>query len=609
MSYEYSSSPGNQRFSPPNPLKIENYFVAAAGAFMMLMGIALLLALRDSVNEGNMGNTFGGLVIGAIMVGIGATASGLMASHLRFWFGRERPNNLTNGKFISEIMRQRALAFPEPKGALNGLLYSWIPDLIFSPVPLQHMAQRQFRNALTMAALLVSLCVALIGGKVGVGEVVWGRVSDWVGLIYLIIAGYLLLGKIGFGAISEAQPGLLQRNGLIFLIVFSIIGPLLMSLVATILPPITWLSPYPHIFLFLVTAVCIYTLLLFAILRQTNAAPPTEVSMEQQAWSINCQPGLVMGEFDRFMQDNWRDKIPNRVYWHGVPEIDMRQSAGKFSGGGIEETQPYMAMRQPLDFKAALGNPRHKLLIALDTVGAFCFLVSAIALFLYGNSVGHSGSSSTTLLYGFSFVFLGSYAFRAAHRLWKRFDFESRIVWIEMEGNYVSARMDHGNVMNDTVKTSSSVVQIESMTFRVWIAAFDTVTFGVDTERYVVATRGEPEVVHNLIRHLHEFALNQAIVVSPTSRTDIERHTALGLMNQLSRSSEGLANSTTDAQKLILSGTIPTSNDKPEGSEMAVLPSASENAVSRAAFCSGCGKPATQAASFCGFCGIRLQSV
>jgi hypothetical protein len=78
MSYEYSSSPGNQRFAPPNPLKIENFFVGVAGAFMMLMGIALLLALRASVNQGEMGNTFGGLVIGAIMIGIGATALGLI---------------------------------------------------------------------------------------------------------------------------------------------------------------------------------------------------------------------------------------------------------------------------------------------------------------------------------------------------------------------------------------------------------------------------------------------------------------------------------------------------------------------------------------------------
>lgn len=52
-------------------------------------------------------------------------------------------------------MRQRALEFREPSGPLNGLLYSWIHDLIYSPAPIQYLAQRQFQNGLTMTVLPV----------------------------------------------------------------------------------------------------------------------------------------------------------------------------------------------------------------------------------------------------------------------------------------------------------------------------------------------------------------------------------------------------------------------------------------------------------------------
>lgn len=630
MSFEYSSSPGNQRFSPPNPLKIENYFVGAAGAIMLLAGILLLFVLRAKVHEGaaggEVGSAVGGLLVGALLIGIGATMLGLMAAHLRFWFGRDRPGNLDSAKHIADILRQRALAFPEPKGALNGLLYSWIPDLIFSPMPLQRMAQRQFRNALTMVALFISLCVAIVGGKVGMGADAWARVADWVGLIYLLIAGYLLFDKLGFAA-TEQAGGVLQRNGLVFLIVFSIIGPLFLSLVARSLPPLSWLPIYPHIFVMLLMAIVIYSVFLFAVLRQTNAAPQTEVSMEQQAWSINCQPGLIMGEFDRVMQDNWREKIPNRVYWHQTPEIDLRKAAGNFHGGAVEETQPMMPLRQPLALGVALRSPRHELLVTLDGIGVLCFLVAAAGLFMYGLSAGQ-GAGGTALLYGLSFLTLGSYALRAAHRLWKRFDFESEIVWIEMEGSYVSAKMDHGNMLNDTIKTSSSVVQIESMTFRVWAAAFDTVTFGVDSQRYVVSTKGRPEMAHNLMQHLHHFAQNQAMIVAPTARRDIERHAVLAQMNHLSRTPEALSGALTDAQKLILSGAQTSDNaqmSEASASAQQPAPPAASPAVQPAAptavptvapstpapaaanqFCTECGTSLPTNAAFCSACGARV---
>jgi hypothetical protein len=122
MSYEYSSAPGNERFSPPNPLRLQNYFLFAGGGLFLLLGIALLFVVRGMAADGKV-DAFGGMVVSAGMIAIGVAVVAIALTNLRFWFGRERPNNLS-GAQVKEVMRQRALDYSEPTGPLNGLLYS-----------------------------------------------------------------------------------------------------------------------------------------------------------------------------------------------------------------------------------------------------------------------------------------------------------------------------------------------------------------------------------------------------------------------------------------------------------------------------------------------------
>lgn len=41
---------------------------------------------------------------------------------------------------------------------------------------------------------------------------------------------------------------------------------------------------------------------------------------------------------------------------------------------------------------------------------------------------------------GLSLVAVGGYAFRNAHTLWGRFDFESTLTWVEMEGSFIRSK-------------------------------------------------------------------------------------------------------------------------------------------------------------------------
>lgn len=589
MALEYSSAPGNERFSPPNPLKLQNTLLIAGGSVFLLLGLVLLFLVRGDMANSEI-DAFGGMLVSMVMMGVGIAILGWAFTHLRFWFGRERPNNL-DGLNVRELMRQRALAFQEPQGALNGLLYSWIHDLIYSPPPLQALAQRQFRNALTMLALAISLTVALLAGRSVVGVQAWDNVSQWMGLVYLGFALKLLLS--GTGMTSAATPGAIGRNSLVFLLAFAVAGPVLLSLVSALLPPLPW-SPYPHVYLLLGAALTVYVLFFAAVLRQANAAPQTEVSCRQEAWNINCQPNILIGEFSRYMQANWRDQIPNRLYIHTEPKVSVDKPSGDFTGEMMEETQPFPMRKQPLSFAGAWNDSRQKALLILDGVGLLCLLAAAGLLFWSGWHLRESDHVLTGLIDGGMLLSLGYFAFMASHALWKRFDFDSRVIWLEMEGSYVAADMEHGNLMRDTIKTRSSVVQIQSMTFRLWVARLNTVTFGVRADRHIIGMAGESGFAEALTRHLHEFARNHAVILAPTAQADLERHAALTKMNEMGRA-----------------GTPAAADMLPHTSEQGdtvLLPTDTPAAAGRAVFCSRCGTRAAADDAFCKACGHALKA-
>lgn len=75
MALEYSSAPGNKRFSPPNPVRLQNKLLIAAGAVFLIPGVVLMFVVRGSAAQGNA-DAFGGILVsvGMIAVGVGALA-------------------------------------------------------------------------------------------------------------------------------------------------------------------------------------------------------------------------------------------------------------------------------------------------------------------------------------------------------------------------------------------------------------------------------------------------------------------------------------------------------------------------------------------------------
>ncbi|WP_432378440.1 zinc ribbon domain-containing protein [Duganella sp. P38] len=174
---------------------------------------------------------------------------------------------------------------------------------------------------------------------------------------------------------------------------------------------------------------------------------------------------------------------------------------------------------------------------------------------------------------------VGVFCLNAANQLWGRFDFVSELVWVDIGGSYESAQMHVGNQVTSQVQSSKNVINIESMTMRVWVSEIDTVIFGKDAERQLVGMRGLPAMADELAKTLKGFGETRASIVAPSSQQDLERARNMALIGKVVA-----GQAAPEAVELL--------GAKPAAAAMATLPT-----------CKQCGAGMEADSRFCGDCG------
>jgi hypothetical protein len=533
MSYEFNPASGKLDF--PNPFIVENYFLFASSFCQCGGAIVLLLVCRQRIAAHS-----GDSLLFPILAGIGLLVSGLnqgrrAMTQLRFFFGRSKPVSLaqdlnpgTEGtspwaEWLKKTLRQNAIDYPEPTGPLNGLLYSWIRDLIYAPVPIQRIAQRQFHNTVVILVTLLSFLVSWIGFSSSSS-------SAWMGLFYFVFSLFLLLRPIESDKKSKAEVG---QRGLVVLILCAIFGPVLIPLVAGGLPNIEWLSLNGQTLLLLMASLISVGLFFRALLCQMNTPPQTNPALEQVSLSMNCHPKQLIDELDRRLQQGWTEQIPNRRYSKLLPVVSS--GAGSFRAEVLEETQPMPAGElNQIDFAAAFSQPRFVWIAWLDCLGIVLAVAAVVSLVIYAldtHAVFGRDSMMPYLTAGLAMLTLGGFCLRIGHALWGRFDFRSELIWVWMEGNYQAAAMDFGNQFTDRVKTNKQVINIETMTLRVWVAEISTVIFDKNSQRFLIAVHGLPNRANELASHLSQFAGEQSMIVAPTAKVDVQKSVLIDSLN------------------------------------------------------------------------------
>lgn len=539
MSYEYGSN-ASQNFTFPNPLREHNAFVAGAAAISGVAGLVALVEARGALHGAARLGAAGAALVGFALLCVCGFLLFRLFGQLRFFFGRGRPTGLAPQlgtdeqgtspaceHTIQEALRQQALEYPEPGDPLSSLLHSLIPDLIYAPRPVRAFAERQFQGGILTLALLVGLVVATLLGPDG------GHGSGWIVLIFFAISAPALWRV---DAAGDGGPiSVLSVPKMAGLMAFAVLGPVAVALVGNALPDAPLGIGATTLLLLLVLAGALHGLFFAAVMRHRMAPPSTAVTAIQDTWNISVNPALISAEFMRAMQDGWWEKIPNRRYARIDPDVALDTRAGQFAGHIVEETQPVpftiggaagSAEARPF----ASGNPA--MITAINGYALVLTMGAAIASTMVAGALIDGGGNVISLGLVTLFVWaLANAAFDVARFLTLRFDFRSTLIWMEVGGSYTAAEVAQGNRYTSNLHSSSQVVKIEGMTFRLWVAEIHSVAFGKDGRRHILSMLGKPDLAEGLARRLKAFITSQATLVQVGTSGDQERAAATGMMN------------------------------------------------------------------------------
>jgi hypothetical protein len=525
----------------PNPFRFENIFLAVSAAMTFVGGIAVIVQAKEffKIHQDKLALVAVGVAI--LVLGLATKLLIQVLSQLRFYLGRELPNGLAGelavtdtgmgrgSEEIMEMLRNRAIAFPEPKGALNGVLYSLVKNLITSPAELQTAAVQHFHSLVAMGSLLASLFVSymLFAGSPSEG------IASW---LYLPMSGLSLLtpfmqpDRVNLNDSSSAdrvETGDKALLNLIGLMAFSIMAPVLIPRFAphlSIAP--LWIPPA----VLLTGSIVACALCFAAIVRDLNSTPQTNVSCEQTTIAMNCPPAQLWREIDRDFQRSWERGIPNRAYANVPPDVASGER-GSFGGLMLEETQPVpMSARRCSTWTEAFQTPCHRFLLLLGAWGVTMAAGCALSATSFAEQFANMSRLEITrsILIVMAFGMVTTLSFRIGHLLWARMQFKSRIFWIETSGVFQTSRISVGNKFHGHAQSSSLLTRIEDATLRVWVTDIVTVVFGKDSTRSIIAMAPADSVAKSIADRLIAFAANQSAVATPTANRDLARAASIG---------------------------------------------------------------------------------
>jgi hypothetical protein len=594
LAYDYSSD--NKRLELPNPFRVENTFLFACAIVTLGGGLTGLMWARAAIQAESTRLGIAPLLVGVALLAAGCSFAVIAARRLRFFFGRGRPRSLApevaigatgnspRADFYKATLRQGGLEYPEPQGALNGVLYHAVPRLITAPVVVQALAQRHFFNALSFLVTLASFLFA------------WGLFGTdasrpLISIVYFVFGAVVLLRPLVGG--SQARLG---TGALIALVVAAIVGPVAANLLGAALPSVRYSMTGQALFLLLFALVAV-VLILGALHAQLDASPQTERSCEQRTLSMNGPPTSLITELERTLQAEWVEKIPNRRYTRIEPVTEGAAGSGRFSGELLEETQPMpMPGTAAVTLASALRAPRHGWLVLLDLYGTLLTALGVVCALVYvrgfdpSRVLADGWGNTATVGYAAVCLAIAAFCFQSASAIWGRFDFESELVWVELLGTWQSSRIGTGNALNSRLQTENDVVRVESMTLRLWRARVESVVFGKDGARQVTAMYAMSQEAARLADALEAFAGRQSVFVAPRATEDQRRIGAL------------------QATEALLGGHAPARMDALAGAPDAPRLADADAPALASRFCTACGARAAAGGRFCSACGTALPA-
>lgn len=543
MTYEYNRD-DTLLNDFPNPFWFENVFLFLAAFAAAAGGVTAMVSAKDLFKAHEDKVAIIAVAVATLVLGVAVKLLIQALSQVRFYLGRKFPLGLASELTVTETgvgrgteqiletLRHRAIDFPEPHGALNGVLYSMVRSLATSPTEVQAAAVQHFHSLIAMLALFTSLVVSFFMFQ----GTSYEGIASW---LYLPMSGLSLAAPFlnpGHFDVRSTENAQAVETGdkalwtLMGLVVFSIMAPVMVPRMAPhfeIAP--MWGAPA----LLLAGSMVASALFFCAIVSRLDSAAQTSVSCEQTRIAMNCAPAQLWTEISRDFQNAWERGIPNRTYANVPPDVSESER-GSFGGFVLEETQPVPTSSLQFSTWAEAFQIRYtRFLLLLGAWGLAmatgCGYAAVHFTAQFAEMARMEISRSVLIVMALGMVAVLS--FRIGHLLWSRMQFKSRIVWIETSGTYQTSQISIGSQLRGSALSSSTLTRVQDATLRVWVADIVSVVFGKDGKRSIIAMAPADSVAKGIANRLIDFGAEQSSVATPTADRDMARAASIGALD------------------------------------------------------------------------------
>jgi cytochrome b subunit of formate dehydrogenase len=552
MSYEYNTKDADLEL--PNPYKLENFFLLLSALILFGGGISVTLTARAFMQAEEVKVATAAMLLALLLFAASSKFAIQALSQMRFYYGRQFPVGLAEqlsvsatgtgkgAKDVMEIMRQRAIAFPEPSGPLNGVIYALCKGLITCPPQIQNAAVQHFHSLVGMTALFGSLAVSysVFEGSEHEGVISW---------IYLPLTGVSLITPFVQKRLTVVQSSHSTKMlwSLVALVAFVILAPVLVPRYVPAFPiPPMWVVPAVVLACSMVAS---FTFLL-SLLHKIDDVRDTSVSCEQTTIAMNCPPSQLWTEIGRDFQNNWTREIPNKTYANVPPDISAADR-GSFNGYVLEESHPIPAGHMAFRSLSEAWKEKHaRYLILLSMWGMLMSIISVSVAVKYidGFLDMTRMEISRILLVVIALGVANVLAFQIGHLLWSRMYFKSRLTWIEVSGTFQTSHLNIGNTYVGKSQSSSTLTRVEDATLRVWVTDIVSVAFGKESNRCIMTLKAADGIAKSTAHRLIDFAANQSSITTPMSRRDLERVATMGALEASIQAETGASITKMNAQ-------------------------------------------------------------
>lgn len=541
MAFDY----GSQGIAIRNPFRLEGFLGACRGAVFAVLGVLLLLTVRDRLVQGGAQSGWTQLGVGVVLLilGLAALSVGLLRL-FRFYVGRSMPSDLAatgnaghhpvySLKGLQDmLMGRKNMTFQEPRAWLERLLLTLVRGFLYLPAPLRRNLEQSFEAVTLSLVVLILYGFALFSGSTGLTSVTSSAVGAWLG--WVMFGGILWIWFIRRPRQHWLRAQYHSSANIFTLarwIVFAVLAPAVLVLVNKQHPlPTPPIAPGAWLFLISLLAVLTFAYAFFmAWLRKPVSDPLTEVSEYRSQWQESMHPMDIFRAVDMSLADYRFQEIPNRVYEKHDPQL-VQEDKGSFSGSMVQEIQPIPLadQRSPL---SRLG------LWVGQGSGQLLLLLAGVVLFMMVKRYPASGMDGL-IMQLLSMVLLGlfgSHLVATAHSYAAEILFESRIVHFFANGTFTRSKISTGMSIHDSTRSENEVVR-SNLTPWVLSSRLITSTFAVsgslnlEQYRYIVEMQKHDDFLSALIGDLRRFIESRQIVANVQSNADLQ---AAGQMHQL----------------------------------------------------------------------------